>query len=110
MNQGEIWHTNLNPVKGSEQSGMRPAVIVSGSVANIHLNAVICCPLTTKVKNYKGKVVLKPNISNKLTKASEILTFHICSISKARLVRKIGVISKEELQQIKGGFDDIWRY
>jgi mRNA interferase MazF len=110
MNQGEIWYTDLNPSKGSEQSGMRPVVIVSGNLANTYLNTIICCPLTTKVKNYKGNVVLKPNKQNKLTKISEILTFHIRAISKERLVRKIGVITKEELQQIKTGFDDVWRY
>ena len=110
MKQGELWFTDLNPSKGSERSGLRPAVIVSGNLANEHLNTVICCPLTTKIKNYKGNVLLKPNASNKLTKPSEILTFHIRSLSKERLVRKIGVISKEELQQIKKGFDDIWRY
>ena len=110
MKQAEIWFANLNPSKGSEQAGMRPVVIVSGNLANEYLNTVICCPLTTKVKHYKGNIVLQPNTSNNLNKASEILTFHIRSISKERLVRKIGKISAEELKQIKNGFDDIWKY
>ncbi|HLP33415.1 MAG TPA: type II toxin-antitoxin system PemK/MazF family toxin, partial [Bacteroidia bacterium] len=54
MKQGEIWFANLNPTKGSEQAGMRLVVIVSGNLANTHLNTVICCPLSTKIKNYKG--------------------------------------------------------
>ena len=110
MKQGELWYADLNPVKGSEQSGTRPVVIVSGNVANTYLNTVICCPLTTKIKGYKGNVLLKPDASNKLRESSEILTFHIRSISKERLVRKIGTISVDELKQIKNGFDDIWRY
>jgi len=110
MRQSEIWYCDLNPTKGSEQSGLRPVVIVSGDLANTHLNTVICCPLTTKIKNYKGNVVLTPNNDNNLTKASEILTFQIRSVSKALLIRRIGLISKEELKQIKSGFDDIWRY
>lgn len=110
MKQTEIWFADLNPVKGSEQAVLRPVVIVSGDLANAYLNTVICCPLTTKVKNYKGNVVLTPSAGNKLTKASEILVFHIRSISKERLVRRIGKITKEELQQLKNGFDDVWRY
>jgi len=110
MRQSEIWYCDLNPTKGSEQSGLRPVVIVSGDLANTHLNTVICCPLTTKIKNYKGNVVLTPNNDNNLTNASETLTFQIRSVSKARLIRRIGLISKEELKQIKNGFDDIWRY
>lgn len=110
MKQGELWYADLNPVIGSEQAGTRPVVIVSGDLANTYLNTVICCPLTTKIKRYKGNVVLEPNASNKLRELSEILTFHIRSVSKERLVRKIGVISADDLKQIKNGFDDIWRY
>lgn len=110
MRQAELWYADLNPVKGSEQSGLRPVVIVSGNLANTYLNTVICCPLTSKIKNYKGNVVLVPSSSNKLKQASEILTFHIRSLSKERLVKKIGSISEEQLHEIKKGFDEIWKY
>ncbi len=110
MKQGEIWFANLNPTKGSEQAGMRPVVIVSGNLANTHLKTVICCPLTTKIKNYKGNVVLQPNADNALNATSEILTFHIRSIAKERLTRKVVNITAQELAQLKTGFDEIWRY
>jgi len=110
MKQGEIWYVDLNPVKGSEQAGYRPVVIVSGNLMNSHLNIVICCPLTTKVKNYKGNVVLEPNITNNLLKISEVLTFHIRSISKERMVKKIGAIKSTELSQIKKCLDEILNY
>jgi mRNA interferase MazF len=110
MKQCELWYADLNPVKGSEQAGMRPVVIVSGNLMNTYLNVVICCPLTTKIKNYKGNVVLLPNETNKLTEASEIMVFHIRSISKDRLVRKIGTISSAEYKILKQGLDDIMRY
>jgi mRNA interferase MazF len=110
MKQAELWYADLNPVKGSEQAGLRPVVILSGNLANTYLNTIICCPLTTKVKNYKGNVVIQPNAANGLTQASEVLTFHIRSIAKERLVRKIGQIKLDELALIKQGLDDIWRY
>ncbi len=110
MRQGEIWFADLNPTKGSEQAGFRPLVIISGNMLNEHLKVVITCPLTTKIKNYKGNVVLQPNEQNKLTQASEILIFHIRSVSKKRLVRKIGDIMEEELAVLKQGLDDILRY
>jgi len=110
VRQGEIWFANLNPTKGSEQSGFRPLVIISGNMLNEHLQVVITCPLTTKIKNYKGNVVLQPNEYNKITQPSEILIFHIRSVSKERLVRRIGNISSDELAIIKQGLDDILRY
>ncbi len=110
MRQKEIWLTDLNPVKGSEQSGLRPVVIISGDMLNSLLPIVITCPLTTKVKNMKGNIVLHPNHTNHLESASEILTFHIRSLSKDHLVKKIGTITDQELTQIKQGLDDILRY
>jgi mRNA interferase MazF len=110
MKQREIWYADLNPVRGSEQKGYRPVVIISGDVLNTYLNIVIACPLTSRIKNYKGNVVLEPNNENGLPLKSEILTFHIRSISKERLVNKIGNISKEELSTLKQSLDDILRY
>lgn len=110
MRQGEIWYADLNPTKGSEQAGFRPMVIVSGNLLNTHLRVIIACPLTTKIKGYKGNIILQPDKENNLKKISEILIFHIRSISKERLVRKIGNITSEELNLIKQGLDDILRY
>ena len=110
MKQGEIWYADLNPTKGSEQSGFRPMVIISGDLLNQYLQVVIACPLTSKVKGYKGNLVLEPNKSNNLTEKSEVLTFHIRSISKERLMRRIGILSKSEIQAIKKGLNEILTY
>ncbi len=110
MKQCEIWYADLNPVKGSEQRGFRPVVVISGNVVNQHLNVVIACPLTTKVKGYKGNVILEPNTENGLSLQSEVLTFHIRSISKERLVKRVGLISKAELEEIKHCLGDILKY
>ncbi|MDB4303865.1 type II toxin-antitoxin system PemK/MazF family toxin, partial [Desulfosarcina sp.] len=108
--QCEIWYADLNPVRGSEQKGHRPVVIVSGNMLNTYLNIVIVCPLTTKIKEYKGNIILKPNKQNGLAKKSEVLTFHVRSISKDRLVKMIGTISNEDLILLKQGLNDILRY
>lgn len=110
MRQCEIWYANLNPGKGSEQLGFRPIVIVSGNLLNEYLQIVITCPLTTKIKNYKGNVILEPDEINGLTEKSEIMTFHIRSVSKDRLVKKIGRITEKQLNELKIGLDDILRY
>lgn len=110
MKQCEIWLANLNPGKGSEQVGLRPVVIISGNMLNQYLPIVIVCPLTSKIKNYKGNLTLKPDNLNGLSEPSEILTFHIRSISKDRLTKKLGSITTEQLSKIKKGLDDILRY
>ena len=110
MRQREIWYANLNPTMGSEQSGFRPIVIISGDMLNTYLKVIIACPLSSKIKNYKGNIVLTPNKKNGLKMPSEIMIFHLRSISKERLVKKIGEITEEELNELKEGLDDILRY
>lgn len=110
IKQAEIWLTNLNPTKGSEQAGVRPVVVISGNLMNKHLNVVIACPLTSKLKNYKGNVILQPTAQNNLAQPSEILTFHLCSMAKDRLLKKVGEITSKELSEIKQCLDDVLRY
>lgn len=110
MKQGEIWYANLSPVKGSEQEGYRPVLIISGDLLNTHTPLVICCPLTTKIKNYKGNVVLEPNMDNLLKQTSEVMTYHIRSISKERLVEPIGKVPSQVIQEIKKALNDILTY
>ena len=110
MKQREIWYADLNPAKGREQADYRPVVIVSGNVLNKYLDIVIACPLTTKIKRYKGNLVLQPSKQNGLAQPSEILVFHIRSLSKNRLVKKLGTITQNQLNEIKQGLDDILKY
>ena len=110
MKQGEIWFANLNPSMGSEQAGLRPVVILSGNLLNEHLNIVIVAPLTTKIKRYKGNPILKPSKANGLKNESEILIFHIRSISKERLITKQGNIEVSEMTIAIKTLNDILKY
>ncbi len=110
MKQGEIWHADLNPTKGREQAGMRPVLIASGNLLNEHLEIVIVLPLTTQVKNYKGNPVLTPSKTNGLREESEVLVFHVRSLSKERLVRRIGKIHDHEIELAIKTLNDILRY
>jgi len=110
MKQAEIWYADLNPIKDNEQAGYRPVVIISGNLLNKYMRIVIVCPLTTKIKNYKGNLVLKPTKQNGLDNTSEILVFHVRSVSKNRLVKKIGKIADKELELLKLGLNEILKY
>ncbi|WP_461532366.1 type II toxin-antitoxin system PemK/MazF family toxin [Sinomicrobium sp.] len=110
MKQGDIWYADLNPTRGSEQAGYRPVVVVSGNLLNKYLNVVIVVPLTTKIKRYKGNPILLPNEVNGLKKESEMLIFHLRSVSKYRLVEKLGVINPEELALAVKTLNDILKY
>jgi mRNA interferase MazF len=100
MRQRDIYWADLEPVKGSEQRGKRPVVIISGNTMNENLDIVICCPLSTSIKNYAGCVILTRDSINNLKSDSEIITFQVRTISKTRLSKKIGEISYDQLEEI----------
>ncbi len=110
MRQREIWLANLDPPRGSEQAGQRPVAIISGNLLNENLPIVIAVPLTTKLKRYKGNPVLIPSKSNGLKSESELLVFHIRSIAKDRLKRRLGEIAPEDLAVCLKTLSDILRY
>ncbi len=110
MKQGEIWYADLEPVKGSEQSGKRPVVIVSGPAMNTALQIIIVCPLTSVIKNIKGCIVIQRDQINNLKKESEVLVLQIRTISKNRLSKKIGNISKNQMELIKEGINIYLNY
>lgn len=110
MKQCEIWYANLNPTKGSEQAGLKPVVILSGNLLNQYLPIVIVAPLTTKIKNYKGNPILEPDKVNGLKQKSEVMIFHIRSVSKDRLMEKVGQVDKQVLAQALKTINDLLTY
>jgi mRNA interferase MazF len=110
MKQREIWLADLNPVIGSEQRGIRPVVVVSGKAMNSNLDMCIVCPISSKIKNYAGCLVLNSDTVNGLEVDSEIITFQIRTISGQRLIRKIGEITVKQFDVVKKGLNEILTY
>ena len=110
MKQCEIWMADLNPTEGSEQKGIRPVVVISGNAMNDNLNISIVCPLTSKVKNYAGFVVINKTPENGLPMDSEAITFQVRTISKEKLISKLGIITNDQLGRIKQGLSEILTY
>ena len=50
--QGDAVFLDFNPTKGHEQSGFRPAVVISNNVFNQNTKMVIVCPITTNKKEF----------------------------------------------------------
>lgn len=107
MKKKEIWNVFFDPTMGSEQAGNRPAVIVSGNNLNNNLDVIWVCPITSSIHKYEGNPIIKPNSENGLKNKSEIMVFHIRSISKKRFKKKLGSISTEQMKQISVTINDI---
>lgn len=97
---GDIVWIDFSPHKGHEQSGRRPAVVLSPAKYNGKTCLMLCCPLTTKIKGYAFEV----KISASSTGASEsvALADQIKSVDwLSRNAKITAKVNNEELVEIK---------
>lgn len=90
----EIHYADLSPVKGSEQGGHRPVVILQNDVGNKHAPTTIVAPITSKLYvKHNLPTHIEINGECGLSKPSMVLLEQVRTIDKSRLKRKVGTIS-----------------
>lgn len=57
--QGDIIYVNLDPIKGHEQRGERPAMVVSTSTFNRYTHLAMICPITSNTKDFPTHYILE---------------------------------------------------
>ncbi|RKU39513.1 mRNA-degrading endonuclease [Candidatus Poribacteria bacterium] len=60
--RGDVVWIDLEPQKGREQAGHRPAVVLSRRDYNRKTGLAVICPITTKVKGYPFEVPIPPDL------------------------------------------------
>ena len=101
VKRGEIYYADLSPVKGSEQGGVRPVLIVQNDVGNKYSPTVIVAAITSQIN--KAKMPTHVEIDSKeygLAKDSVILLEQIRTIDKKRLKEKIGKIDNDLTEKV----------
>ncbi len=99
--RGEVWTVNFNPVRGHEQAGYRPGLVISVDVFN-HGPAglVVIIPITTKEKGIPFHVAISPPEGG-ISKKSFIKCEDIRSVSTERLSKCLGVVSLGTLKVVE---------
>ncbi len=98
--QWEIYWIDLNPIKWSEQAGIRPCVVISGNSFNRNWKLIWIMPITCQIKNFPFDIILKKNDYPFLECDSEILVFQLKTISTKRIKTKIWKLSFVILKNI----------
>lgn len=99
--RGEVWFVDLNPVRGREQAGQRPGLILSVDLFNQGpAGLVVLLPLTTRRKAIPFHVEVNPPEGG-LAQRSFIKCEDIRSVSKERLSRRLGTVSPDTLAAVK---------
>ena len=104
--RGEIRWADLNPVRGHEQAGRRPVLVLSHDVFNERSGTVIAVALTSQEPRAGFPLTLESNAAG-LTKPSWIKISQIRTLSVDRIARRIARASEEELARVLDGLNEI---
>jgi len=97
MKRREVWWVNFDPSMSGEVKKKRPAVIISNDASNKFLNRVQVVPLTSKTDHLypsEALVVFEG-------KESKAMADQLATVSKARLFKRAGILSEEDMCKIE---------
>jgi mRNA interferase MazF len=104
--RGEIRWADLNPVRGREQAGLRPVLILSHDVFNERSGTVIALALTSQPQR-AGFPLTHELKAPKLAKQSWVKISQIRTLSVERIGTKLGRVLPEDIALVIEGLNEI---
>jgi mRNA interferase MazF len=104
--RGDIRWADLNPVRGHEQAGSRPVLILSQDIFNERSGTVIAVALTSQPQKAGFPLTYELSVA-KFPKQSWVKISQIRTLSVDRIGSKLGKASAEDLAQIVEGLNEI---
>lgn len=104
--RGEIRWAELDPVRGHEQAGRRPVLVLSHDVFNDRSGTVIALALTNQEPRAGFPLTLESKAAG-LTKRSWVTMSQIRTLSVDRIGARVARASEEELARALDGLNEI---
>ena len=104
--RGEVRWADLNPVRGREQAGLRPVLILSQDIFNERSGTVIAMAITSQPQRAGFPLSLQLTSAD-LPRRSWVKISQIRTLAVERIGAKIGAASPEELAQTIEGLNEI---
>jgi mRNA interferase MazF len=97
--RGEISLVNFNPGRGSEQKGIRPALIIQNDIGNQYASTTIVAAVTTTIKKYPVTVLIDQGEGG-LKERSMVNLAQVLTIDKGRLIKKLGKLEEDKMREV----------
>lgn len=104
--RGDVVWADLDPSVGREQAGRRPVVVISQDVFNETSGTVIAMAITSQPQRAGFPLTIELT-SGDLPKQSWVKISQIRTLSMQRLVVRVGRVSREQLDQLVDGLNEI---
>ena len=111
MQRGELYWLDWNPARGSEQAGRRPALVIQANQgsANPNYSLTIVAAISTQGRPIITHIPIEPSSTNGLSSVSYVKCEQIQTVSKARLIQRIGLLEPEIPTQVEMALKKYWR-
>ena len=104
--RGEVRWADLNPVRGHEQAGRRPVLVLSHDVFNERSGTVIALAMTSQEPKAGFPLTLESRAA-RLARRSWVKISRIRTLSVDRIGQRLGRASEEELARVLDGLNEI---
>jgi len=104
--RGEIYWADLNPVRGHEQAGLRPVLVISHEELNARSNIAIVLAITSK-KQSAGYPFTYQLSSGNLPRESWVKMTQVRTLSIERFGKRLGLVSQEDMVEIVEGLIEL---
>jgi len=104
--RGDIRWADLNPVRGREQAGLRPVLILSHDVFNDRSGTVIAAAITSQPQRAGFPLTLQLT-SKGLPKRSWVKISQIRTLAVERIGKRLSKATPEEIAQVIEGLNEI---
>ena len=104
--RGDVRWADLNPVRGREQAGQRPVLILSHDVFNERSNTVIAVALTSQPQRSGFPLTLKFHMAG-LPRPSWVKISQIRTLAVERIGKRLTRVTPEDLARVIEGLNEI---
>lgn len=94
MQKFDIILVDLNPIKWSEQSWIRPCIVIQNDNANIFAKTFVIAIISSVIKVYPHTLIINPSQINWLKEISRIDLLQVRTIDELRIIKKLWVLDE----------------
>src|SRR6266496_4804170 len=102
IKRGEVWLADLNPIRGSEQAGIRPILIFQNDAINTFTTTAVTIPFTTNLRRAALPSCVRVVAGEGgLASDSVALCHQLRVLDTTRLIRRLGSVNRQTMLAVE---------
>ena len=101
IRRGDIYLADLDPVRGREQAGTRPVLIIQNDIGNQYSTTTVVAAITSRISKKRLPIHVEVSAEDSgLPRDSVILLEQIRTLDKERMISKMGELLAQKMTEV----------